>query len=65
MGRVWRAGPGHNPFNSVWASPTRSSCRVWAVASVRSADPTRHDYIFYFIKLVYISVQFIFNNKNN
>jgi hypothetical protein len=55
MGRAWRAGPGHGPFNSFWASPTRSSCHVWAVASARSADPARHDYIFiYFTKLVYM-----------
>jgi hypothetical protein len=55
MGRVWRAGLGYGPFNSVWVSPTRSSCRVWDVASARSADPTRHDYIFiYFTKLVYM-----------
>ncbi|PWZ29127.1 hypothetical protein Zm00014a_007015 [Zea mays] len=44
MCRVWRAGPGHGPFNSVWANPTRSSCHVWTVASVRSADPARHDF---------------------
>jgi hypothetical protein len=56
--------PGHDPFNSAWASPTRLSCRGWAVASARSADPARHDYIFYFTKLVYTYIQFIFNNKN-
>jgi hypothetical protein len=50
MGRVWRAGPGHDPFNSAWAIPTRSSCRAWAVASARSADPVRYDYIFLFYK---------------
>jgi hypothetical protein len=65
MGRVWRAGPGHNPFNRAWASPIRSSCRAWAVASVRSADPAWHDYIFYFTKLVYTYIQFIFKIKNN
>jgi hypothetical protein len=26
MGRVWRAGPRHDPFNSVWTNPTRASC---------------------------------------
>jgi hypothetical protein len=56
---------GTTHFNSDWASPTPSSCRVWAVASTRSADPSRHDYIFYFTKLVYTYVQFIFNIKNN
>jgi hypothetical protein len=65
MGRVWRAGPRHDPFNSAWASPTRSSCRAWAVATARSADPAQHDYIFYFIKLVYTNIQFICNIKNN
>jgi hypothetical protein len=54
MGRVWRAGPRHGPFNSAWASPTRASCHAWVVASVRSADPVRHDYIFLFYKKSYI-----------
>jgi hypothetical protein len=63
MGRVWRAGSGRGPINSAWASQTRSSCHVWAVAWVRSADPARHDYIFYFTKLVHTYVQFIFNIK--
>jgi hypothetical protein len=51
MGCVWRVGPGHDLFNSAWASPTRS-CRAWSVASGRSAD-SAHDYIFYFTKPVY------------
>jgi hypothetical protein len=50
MGHVWWAGPGHGPFNSAWANPTRSSCRAWAVASARSADPARHDYIFFILQ---------------
>jgi hypothetical protein len=59
MDRVWRAGPGHGPFNSAWASPTRS-CRAWAVASARSADPARHDYIFLFYKTrIYIYTIYI------
>jgi hypothetical protein len=41
MGCGWRAGLGHAPFNNAWASPTRAACRVWDVASARSADPTR------------------------
>jgi hypothetical protein len=53
MGHVWRADLGHSPFNSALPSPTRSTCRVWTVASTHSAHPTRHDYIFYFTKLVY------------
>jgi hypothetical protein len=32
MGRVWRAGPRHDPFNSVWANLARVSCSAWAVA---------------------------------
>jgi hypothetical protein len=50
MGRVWRASSGHAPFNSAWASPTRSSCRAWDVASARSADPARHDYLFFILQ---------------
>jgi hypothetical protein len=46
MGRVWRAGPRHDPFNGVWANPARASCGAWAVASARSAGPTRHNYFF-------------------
>jgi hypothetical protein len=66
IGRVWRAGLGHDLFNSVWASPTLSSCHAWAVASTRNADPVRHGYIFfYFTKLVYTYIQFIFNIENN
>jgi hypothetical protein len=64
MDRVWWAGPGHDPFNSAWASPTWVSCRAWAVASVRSSSPDRHDYIFYYTKIVYTYVQYIFNMKN-
>jgi hypothetical protein len=54
MGRVWRAGPRHDPFNSAWASPARGPCRAWAVASTRSVGPAWHDYIFYFTKKSYI-----------
>jgi hypothetical protein len=63
MGRVWRADSGHDPFNSARASPTRASCRAWAVASARSAGPAQHNYIFYFTKIIYIYVQFILNIK--
>jgi hypothetical protein len=59
MGRVWRAGPGHDPFNSAWASPTRL-CRVWAVASARSADPSRHNYIFFILQNSYIHIYTIY-----
>jgi hypothetical protein len=60
MGRVWRAGLGHDPFNSAWASLTRSSYRVWAVSSARSADPVRYDYIFLFYKTrIYICTIYI------
>jgi hypothetical protein len=48
MCRVWRPGLGRDPFNNVWASPARASCRAWAVASANSAGPTRHDYIFFY-----------------
>jgi hypothetical protein len=51
---VWRAGVRHDPFNSIWANLVRASCRAWAVASDRSAGPTRHDYIFLFYKKSYI-----------
>jgi hypothetical protein len=54
MGRVWRVGLGHDPFNSAWASPARESCRAWAIASSRSASQARHDYIFLFYKKSYI-----------
>jgi hypothetical protein len=33
----------------------RTSCRAWVVASVHSAGPARHDYIFYF-KKTYIHI---------
>jgi hypothetical protein len=47
MGLVWWVGPGHVPFNSAWACPTRAPCRVWAVASARSAGPARLYFLFY------------------
>jgi hypothetical protein len=53
MGRVWQAGPRHDPFISVWANPARAPCCTWAVASARNAGPTRHDY-FLFYKKSYI-----------
>jgi hypothetical protein len=46
MGRAWRAGPKHGPFNSAGPGPARQPCRAWAAASARSAGPARHDYIF-------------------
>jgi hypothetical protein len=49
MGRVWRAGRGLGLFNSACASPTRSSCRVWAVAS--ALVMIRSDTIIFFIIL--------------
>jgi hypothetical protein len=52
MGRVWRVGPGHDPFNS-----------AWSVASAYSANSTRL-YFFILQKIVYTYVQFIFNTKN-
>jgi hypothetical protein len=48
MGCVWRVGLRHDLFNSAWANPAQASCGAWAVASVRSADPTR--LFFYFTK---------------
>jgi hypothetical protein len=67
MTRVWRAGPGHDPFNSALASSARASCRACVVASARSAGLTRHSYIYIFIlqKTVNTYVQFIFNIKNS
>jgi hypothetical protein len=57
MGRVWRAGPRHGPFNSAWANPARASCCAWAVASGRNAGSARHDYIFFILqKVVYTYV---------
>jgi hypothetical protein len=53
MGRVWRAGPRHDPFNSDWANLARASCGAWVIASDCSAGPARHDF-FYFIKKSYI-----------
>jgi hypothetical protein len=51
-----RAGTGHYPFNIIWANPTRSSCRSWAVASARSADTARHDYIFFILQKLHIHI---------
>jgi hypothetical protein len=59
MGRVWRAGPRHDPFNSAWANPARASCGAWAVALARSAVPARHDYFFYFTYHIYICTIYI------
>jgi hypothetical protein len=63
MACVWLAGPRHGPFNSARASPARASCRAWAVASTRTAGPTRHDYIFILQKFVYTYIQLIFKIK--
>jgi hypothetical protein len=41
MGRVWRAGPRHDPFNSAWANPARASCDASVVASAHSAVPAQ------------------------
>jgi hypothetical protein len=60
MGRVWRADPGHDPFNCAWASPTRASCRAWPVVLVRPGTII----FFLFYKNVYTDVQSIFNIKN-
>jgi hypothetical protein len=49
MGHVWRADPRHDTFNSAWASPARSSCRAWAVASARSGT-----IIFFILQKSYI-----------
>jgi hypothetical protein len=54
----------HDPFNSDWANPARASCGAWAVASGRSAGPTRHNNLFYFTKIIYTYVQFIYNIIN-
>jgi hypothetical protein len=60
MSRVWRAGPRHDPFNSVWASSTQASCRAWAVASAHSAGSARHDYFFILEKnCIYICTLYI------
>jgi hypothetical protein len=64
MGRVWRAGPRHDPFNSAWANSARALCGAWAVASAHSASLTRHDYFFILQKIIYTHVQFIFNIIN-
>jgi hypothetical protein len=64
MGRVWRAGSRHDPFNIAWANLTRVSCGVWAVALVRSAGPARHNYFFILQNIIYTYVQFIFNIIN-
>jgi hypothetical protein len=39
----------NDPFNSVWASPARAQCRVWTIASARSAGPARPDTIIFFL----------------
>jgi hypothetical protein len=59
MGRVWRADPRHDPFNSVWASPARASCRAWAVASARSAGPAQHDFFYFTKNHIYICTIYI------
>jgi hypothetical protein len=60
IGRVWRAGLGHDPFNSAWASPARASCRAWLVVLVCPGTII----FFLFYKNVYTHVQSIFNIKN-
>jgi hypothetical protein len=62
MGRVWRASPRHDPFNSAWANPAQASCGAWAVASARSAGLAR--LFFYFTKIIYTYIQFMFNIRN-
>jgi hypothetical protein len=56
MGCVWWIGPGHDPFNSAWASLARATCRAWAVALARSDGPARHNYIILFYKKLYIHI---------
>ncbi|PWZ45513.1 hypothetical protein Zm00014a_021897 [Zea mays] len=59
MGRVWRASPRHDPFNSVWVNPARALCGAWAEAASRSAGPARHDF---FILQIYIYIYiYIYN----
>jgi hypothetical protein len=66
IGRVWRSGLGHDPFNSVWDSPTRASCRAWSVTSVRNVARSNTIIFFYFTKNhIYTQVQFIFNIKTH
>jgi hypothetical protein len=64
MGRVWRAGPRHDPFNSAWANPARVSCGAWVVALARSAVPAQHNYFFILQNIIYTYVRFIFNIIN-
>jgi hypothetical protein len=60
MGCVWRVGPRHDPFNSVWVNPARASCGARVVASARSAGSVRHDY-FLFYKKIYIHMYILYS----
>jgi hypothetical protein len=62
MGRVWQAGPRNDPFISVWANLARASCGAWAIASAHSAGSAR--LFFYFTKIIYTYIQFMFNIIN-
>jgi hypothetical protein len=48
-------------LNSVWVGLAQALCRAYVVASVRSADTDRHDYVFfYFTKNgIYICIIYI------
>jgi hypothetical protein len=59
MGRVWRAGPRHDPFNSAWANPARAPCSAWTVASTRSAGLTQHDFFYFTKNYIYICTIYI------
>jgi hypothetical protein len=50
MGRVWRAGSRHDPFNS-----------AWVVASARSVGPAHHNYIFLLYKKSYIHIYSLYS----
>jgi hypothetical protein len=60
MGRIWRASPRHDPFNSACANPAQVSCGAWVVALARSAGSAQHDYfLFYKKNHIYICTIYI------
>jgi hypothetical protein len=64
MGHVWQSARG--TVNLIVSGPAQHdrARRACAVTSACSVGPARHNYIFYFTKIVYTYVQFIFNIKN-
>jgi hypothetical protein len=59
IGRVWRAGPRHDPFNCAWTNPARELYGAWAVASARSVGSARHNFFYFTKNDIYIYIIYI------